>query len=104
MISAELNYNIYDKELFVIVVVFQTWKIYVKGSTNITVFIDYKNLIIFYIIKELNKRQIYVMNQRLSIKDAAEPFLTCPSVMTVYSRCSMMSISSNTYDTRWRVY
>ena len=58
MTSAELNYNIYNKKLFTIIAVFQTWKIYTENITEITVFIDHKNLIIFYVIKELNKKQI----------------------------------------------
>ena len=58
MISAEFNYDIYDKELLAIVVVFQIWKVYVEGTSDIIVFIDYKNLINFCIIKQLNRRQV----------------------------------------------
>ena len=55
IISAELNYDIYNKELFTIIVVFQTWKIYIADSQKIIVFMDHKNLINFCIMKELNK-------------------------------------------------
>ena len=55
MTSVELNYNIYDKELFTIIVVFHIWKVYIEDSQEIIIFIDHKNLINFYIIKELNK-------------------------------------------------
>ena len=54
MISVELNYDIYNKKLFIIVAVFQTWKIYMKRVSKITVFIDYKNLVNFCTTKELN--------------------------------------------------
>ena len=54
MTPTELNYNIHDKELFIIIVVFQTWKIYMKEVSEITVFIDYKNLVNFCTMKELN--------------------------------------------------
>ena len=54
----EFNYDIHNKELFTIVTVFQTWKVYIEGSTEITIFTDYKNLIIFCITKELNRKQI----------------------------------------------
>ena len=58
IILAELNYDIYNKELFMIVVVFQTWRVYVKKASEIIVFIDYKNLINFCTTKELNWYQI----------------------------------------------
>ena len=59
MISAELNYNIYNKKLLAIVTAFQIWKIYIKKVSEITVFTDYKNLVNFCIIKQLNRQQIY---------------------------------------------
>ena len=58
MISAELNYNIYNKKLFTIIIVFQMWRIYIKEASEITVFTDHKNLINFYTTKELNRQQI----------------------------------------------
>ena len=51
MISAELNYDIYNKKLLAIIAVFQIWRIYIEGASDITVFIDYKNLTNFCIIK-----------------------------------------------------
>ena len=54
MILVDLNYNIYNKELLTIVIVFQTWRIYMEEVSEITVFTNHKNLINFYIIKELN--------------------------------------------------
>ena len=56
MISAELNYDIYDKKLFAMVVIFQMWRVYVEGVSEITVFINYKNLINFCTTKELNRQ------------------------------------------------
>ena len=43
----ELNYDIYNKKLLAIVAVFQIWRIYMKEVLKITIFTDYKNLIIF---------------------------------------------------------
>ena len=59
MSPAELNYDIYNKELLTIVVTFQTQKIYMKDLQKITIFTNYKNLTNFYIIKELNRQQIH---------------------------------------------
>ena len=58
MISAELNYDIHDKELLAIVAVFQIWRVYVEGTSDIIVFTDHKNLINFCITKQLNRRQV----------------------------------------------
>ena len=58
MTLAELNYNIHDKELLMIVVVFQIWRVYMKEVSEIIVFINYKNLINFCTTKELNRQQI----------------------------------------------
>ena len=54
MISAELNYDIYNKELFIIIAAFQTWRIYIEEVSEITVFTNYKNLVNFCMTKELN--------------------------------------------------
>ena len=58
MISAEFNYDIYDKKLLAIVAVFQIQKIYIEGISDITVFTDYKNLTNFCITKQLNRQQV----------------------------------------------
>ena len=58
MISAELNYDIHDKELLAIVAIFQMWRIYVEKVSEIIVFMDYKNLINFCTIKKLNRQQV----------------------------------------------
>jgi hypothetical protein len=53
----ELNYIIHDKEFITIIEAFKEWKHYLIGTKHkIKVYTDYKNLIIFTIIKELNKR------------------------------------------------
>ncbi len=53
---AELNYDIYNKELLAIVDVFRVWRIYLEGTQNqVQVCTDYKNLIYFTITKELNQ-------------------------------------------------
>lgn len=55
---AELNYEIYDKELLAIVVSFQEWRVYLEGARHtITIFSDHKNLLYFTTTKVLNRRQ-----------------------------------------------
>ena len=44
MLPAEQNYEIYDKELLVIVAALQYWRVYCKGATGLTIYSDYKNL------------------------------------------------------------
>jgi RNase H-like domain found in reverse transcriptase len=55
MIPIELNYKIYNKELLIIIKVFQNQYIYLEGSKYLVeVYIDYKNLLYFTITKMLN--------------------------------------------------
>ena len=55
MIPAELNYNIYNKELLDIVTVLKEWKAFLYSIIELfRVIIDYKNLVKFLITKELN--------------------------------------------------
>ena len=55
--SAELNYEIYDKELLVIVDTFKQWRTYLEGvKYSILVLTDHKNLTSFINTKILNKR------------------------------------------------
>jgi len=55
MIPLELNYNIYNKELLGIVVALKKWRAFLQGTKKLfMVKMDYKNLIGFLIIKELN--------------------------------------------------
>ena len=50
--SAECNYEIYDKELMIIVCTFKEWRSELKSSTYyINVFTDHKNLEYFMFIK-----------------------------------------------------
>ena len=55
MIPLELNYNIYNKELLAIIAVLKEWRAFLQGIVEpFIIKIDYKNLIGFLIIKELN--------------------------------------------------
>ena len=55
---AEINYEIYDKELLAIVDVFKHWRRYCEGATHqIQVFSDHQNLEYFTTTKVLNRRQ-----------------------------------------------
>ncbi|KAG5733977.1 hypothetical protein E4T56_gene6789 [Termitomyces sp. T112] len=58
MILAELNYNIYDKELLAIVKAFCQWQAYLKGSPHhIQVYSNHNNLQYFTTTKQLSRRQ-----------------------------------------------
>jgi len=57
LIEAELNWEIYDKELFAIVNAFRIWKMYVTGlKYPVKVFSDHKNLTYWLTIKVLTGR------------------------------------------------
>ena len=53
---AEQNYDIYNKELLAIVAALETWRVYAEGLPDLTIFTNYKNLLHFTIIKQLNRR------------------------------------------------
>jgi hypothetical protein len=58
MASAEYNYEIYDKELLTIIRCLKHWKLELESTDIlIKVFINYRNLEYFIIIKELSRRQ-----------------------------------------------
>src|ERR1700681_2274822 len=55
---AELNYQIYDKEMLAIVYAFKTWRCYLQGAIHTTtVFSDHMNLQYFKETNQLNRRQ-----------------------------------------------
>ena len=55
MTLAELNYNIYNKELLGIVIALKEQRAFLYGTTELfKVIMDYKNLIKFLTTKELN--------------------------------------------------
>ena len=57
-IPAEVNYEVYDKEMLAIVQCFIEWRHYLEGARHqITVFTDHKNLEYFATSKVLNRRQ-----------------------------------------------
>jgi hypothetical protein len=48
MSSAEINYDIHDKELLTVVTAFQEWRVYLKRAKyQIKVFTDHQNLTYF---------------------------------------------------------
>lgn len=58
MIDAELNYDIYDKELLAIVEAFKQWRAYLEGAAfKIQVYSDHNNLQYFTTTKLLSRRQ-----------------------------------------------
>ena len=59
LLSAEYNYEIYDKKLLAIIRCFEKWKSKLQSiSESIKILIDHKFLKYFMIIKKLNRRQI----------------------------------------------
>ena len=57
MTLLELNYNIYNKELLGIVTVLKEWRAFLQKTTELFIIkTDYKNLMGFLTIKELNRR------------------------------------------------
>lgn len=79
MTSAELNYEIHDKELLAIVKAFEEWKVYLEGPKHqVQVYTDHKNLIYFTTTKELNRRQVRwseqmsVFNFRITYRKGSE--------------------------------
>ena len=42
--STKQNYDIHDKELFVIIISLKTWRIYVEGALKLTIYTNHKNL------------------------------------------------------------
>jgi hypothetical protein len=59
MQSAELNYDIYDKELLAIVDCFRLWRLYLEGSKfTIHMYTDHNNLQYFTTMKQLSRRQV----------------------------------------------
>src|SRR3954469_12742691 len=53
----ECNYQIYDKELLVIITAFYKWWQYLIGTKEIEVFTDHQNLTYFRKPQKLNRRQ-----------------------------------------------
>ena len=55
----ELNYNIYNKELLVVVKALREQRVYLERIIiSIQIYIDYKNLLYWTTTKQLNRRQI----------------------------------------------
>jgi hypothetical protein len=58
--SIECNYEIYDKELLVIIRCFEQWRfelLFIESNVSVKMLIDHKNLKYFMFIKQLNRRQ-----------------------------------------------
>jgi len=56
--SAEINYQVYDKELLAIITAFEQWRPYLAGAQHqVQVLTDHKNLLYFTTIWTLNRRQ-----------------------------------------------
>jgi RNase H-like domain found in reverse transcriptase len=74
--AAEINYEIYDKELLAIVAAFEQWRHYLAGAQHkVTVHRDHKNLKYFSTSRTLNRRQAQWSNYfgRLRLRDRVPP-------------------------------
>ena len=58
MSLAEQNYDIYNKELLVVVNALEQWRQYAESCSELTIYTNYKNLLSFTTIKALNRRQV----------------------------------------------
>ena len=60
MQSAELNYEVYDKELLAIYKPFKQWRNYLKEASHVILILsDHKNLEYFTTSKQLTWRQVW---------------------------------------------
>lgn len=60
LLSAERNYEIFDKELLALIAAFKEWRHYLEGNPNrleVTVYTDHRNLESFMKTKQLTRRQ-----------------------------------------------
>jgi len=58
--NAEINYQVYDKELLAIITAFEQWKLYLVGAQHrVQVQTDHKNLLYFTTTRTLNRRQAH---------------------------------------------
>jgi hypothetical protein len=56
--SAEINYQVYDKELLAIITAFEQWRPYLVGAQHrVQVLTNHKNLLYFTTTRTLNRRQ-----------------------------------------------
>jgi hypothetical protein len=60
LVSIECNYEIYDKELLIIIRCFEQWRLellFIESNVSIKILTDHKNLEYFIFTKQLNRRQ-----------------------------------------------
>ena len=110
MLPAELNYEIYDKELLAIHEAFKHWRAYLEGASHvILVMSDHKNLEYFTTTKVLTRRQArwseylagfnYTIRYRPGKLGAKPDALTChadvyPSGEGVYAKANAHNIQT----------
>jgi hypothetical protein len=87
MTAAEINYEIYDKELLAIVTSFKEWRYLLVGAQHIiSVVTDHKNLLYFATARQLNRRQarwsIFLADFNFRIIYRAGKFGTKPDALT----------------------
>ena len=55
LLVVEQNYNFYNKKLIVNILILKTYRENIECYLNLTIFKDYKNLIVFLITKEKDR-------------------------------------------------
>src|SRR5882672_11333862 len=107
MQPAELNYEIYDKELLAIFKAFQQWHNYLEGSAHVVLILsDHKNLEYFATTKQLMHRQVcwseYLSGFNYLIRYHAGRLGTKPDVLThqedVYPRGENTYVLANPHN------
>ena len=53
-LGLEERYNVHDKELLAIVACLQHWRVYAESCSELTIYMDHKNLVHFTTTKVLN--------------------------------------------------
>src|SRR5882672_8542257 len=100
MQPAELNYEIYDKELLAIFEAFRQWRNYLEGSAHVVLMLsDHKNLEYFTTTKQLTHRQVcwseYLSGFNYLICYRAGRLGTKPDVLT--HRDDVYPLGENSY-------
>ena len=90
MASAECNYDIYDKELLVIICTFKEWRSELKETAEqVQVITDHKNLKYFMIIKQLSCCQAhwseFLSQFNFIIQYCSEKLNNCADALTHWS-------------------
>src|SRR3954469_8892804 len=92
----ERNYEIYDKELLVIITAFDKWQQYLIGTKEIEVFMDHQNLMYFRKPQKLNRRQARWVTELAQFNFSLKHQPSClNSKADLLSRCADHDMGQN---------